>query len=78
MAPARLKRLRCAAGMSLLMLMRKLALERERAAAGELESAGALVPRASGEFETLNAALHLAGWLGQDLNPGIEHENTDC
>jgi signal transduction histidine kinase/FixJ family two-component response regulator len=53
--------------------LRARASEMERAAmAGDLKCAGALLPRATEEFEKLKIALQAAGWLGQDLSPQLE------
>jgi signal transduction histidine kinase/CheY-like chemotaxis protein/HPt (histidine-containing phosphotransfer) domain-containing protein len=47
-----------------------LALEMERAAkANDLDTVGALLPRATEEFERFKGTLQAAGWLGQGLRP---------
>ena len=53
--------------------LRARASEMERAAAaGDLECAGALLPRANEEFERLRTAWQAAGWLGHHPAPELE------
>jgi signal transduction histidine kinase/CheY-like chemotaxis protein/HPt (histidine-containing phosphotransfer) domain-containing protein len=58
--------------------LRALGLEMERAAtANDLDRVGALLPRATEAFERLKITLQMAGWLGQDLNSELQHENVN-
>jgi len=53
--------------------LRMSALEIERAAGvGELQSAVALMPRMTEEFEQLKTTLQLGGWLGRGVEPGVQ------
>jgi CheY-like chemotaxis protein/HPt (histidine-containing phosphotransfer) domain-containing protein len=53
--------------------LRALGFEMERAAmANDLDRVGALLPRATEEYERLKTTLQTAGWLGQDFNPQLK------